>query len=389
MTKEQIQLLVEKYIDGSATPHEREELLKWYRAANNRHIKLIAYNESEDEVRLRMLANITRHTTINSKPAKHLWRWIAAAASILLFISAGAYFILHKNQPSQMAGVHVQTPDVMPGGNKAVLTLANGNKISLSDAKNGSIASQGHIIISKTADGKLVYQPGRASVNTLDAGNISYNTISTPRGGHYNLVMADGTVAVLDAASSIKYPVAFTGRERTVEITGQVYFEVVHNDAKPFSVKIKGETIEDLGTHFNINAYDDEPLIKTTLLEGSIQVSLNKGAKTKDGVKLNPGQQAVTSPLNNSIIVKDVDTDEAVAWKNGYFQFTNESLESIMRKISRWYDVSVEYRNNSLKSKVFNGTISKYRNISQVLKVLEFAGETKFEIKGNKTIIVI
>ena len=388
MTKEHIQLLVEKYIDGSATPEERAELLKWYRTENNRQVKW-AEDETENDVRLRMLANISRHT-FNSRPIKHLWPWIAATASILLFISVRAYFILHKDQPSQIATVHIQSPDIMPGGNKAVLTLANGNKISLSDAKNGSIANQGRIIINKTADGKLVYQSGQAVAGTKDAGNISYNTISTPRGGHYNLVMADGTLAILDAASSIKYPVAFNGRERAVEITGQVYFEVVHNAAKPFSVKVKGETIQDLGTHFNINAFDDEPVIKTTLIEGSVLVSLNKSvdAKAKNGIKLKPGQQAVTSSLNNSIMVKNVDTDEAVAWKNGYFQFTDESLESIMRKIGRWYDVDVEYRNNSLKSKVFNGTISKYKNISQVLKVLEFAGETKFEIKDNKTIVV-
>jgi transmembrane sensor len=268
---------------------------------------------------------------------------------------------------------------VAPGGNKAILTLANGEKVLLTDARNGVVARQGGVAVAKKSDGQLNY-----SVDESGLSNEAqlFNTVETPRGGKYKLTMADGTIAILDAASSIHYPVAFNGRERRVEITGQVYFEVVHNTDKPFKVSVKGQIVEDLGTKFNINAYDDEPVIRTTLIEGSI--GLTRASRT---VILKPGQQAVNTTNNPDTKIIAADMEEAVAWKNDYFLFNNEPIESVMRKISRWYDVDIHYPNGQKLEESYLGGLTRYSNVSEVLKMLEITGDVRFEVK-NKTIRV-
>jgi len=296
-------------------------------------------------------------TQNTGKQAKHrrLWPRIATAASILLFLSAGSYFLLHKAKPQQQI-VQTQKPDLQPGSKKAILLLSGGKVISLGDAKAGTIATQGNTNITKTADNKIVY-----SNSATPATEVVYNTIITKRGNYYPLTMSDGTVAILDAASSIKYPVNFTGHERRVEITGQVYFEVVHNANMPFRVTVKGQTIEDMGTHFNINAYDDEPAIKTTLIEGHIRINHQ--------VILAPGEQAV---IKNGIIkVAIVNTEQAIAWKNGLFSFKGTPMAEAMRQLSRWYNVDVEYPNGLPKTN-FTGEMHRNINASQVLDMLSY-----------------
>jgi transmembrane sensor len=298
--------------------------------------------------------------------------------------SVGGYQLLKNKQPLKQIA-KIQTHDIAPGGNKAILTLANGGKIYISDVKKGIITNQAGIQVAKNKNGQIVYVVNHSAngASNYTSGEIAYNTLTTPRGGQSSVTLSDGTIAYLDAASSIKFPVVFHGNERRVAITGQVYFEVVHNAAKPFRVDVKGETIEDIGTSFNINAYDDEPVIKTTLLSGKIKIS--KGNET---ATLLPGQQAVTSANVNSIHIKNVDTEEAKAWKEGYFIFNNESLGSIMRKISRWYDADVVYPGGQDLDVEYWGTMTRYGNVSKVLNMLEITGDVKFRIDGKKIIVL-
>jgi len=305
---------------------------------------------------------------------RSVWPRIAAAASILLFLSVGGYFLLRNAKPQQQQIAQAQKPDLQPGTKKAVLILSGGKVISLGDAKAGTIATQGNTNITKTADNQIVYNNTKQSSKEM-----IYNTIVTKRGNFYPLKLSDGTVAILDAASSIKYPVNFTGNERRVEITGQVYFEVVHNANMPFKVTVRGQTIEDIGTHFNINAYDDEPTIKTTLIEGSVRINHD--------VVLEPGQQAI---IQNGITkVGNVNTEQVIAWKNGLFSFKGTPISEVMRQLSRWYDVDVEYP-NGLPKTTFTGEMHRNINASQVLEVLGYF-KVHFQIvadsEGKKIIV--
>jgi len=267
--------------------------------------------------------------------------------------------------------------DIAPGKNAAMLTLANGEVINLSDAKNGILALEQQINIRKTGDGQVIYSAG------ISSEALVYNTMNTPRAGKYTLTLADGTIATLDAESSITYPVAFGKKERRVKMTGQVYFQVVHNADQPFRVDVKDQMIEDLGTEFNINAYDDEAIMKTTLIEGSARVIYHGSSAL-----LSPGQQAAIHRGAEKISVNKVDTEEATAWKNGYFLFNNEPLESVMRKISRWYDVDVVYPSVAPIGESYLGSITRYSNVSKVLQMLEITGDVKFRIEGKKIIVV-
>ncbi|MDB4925504.1 FecR family protein [Mucilaginibacter sp.] len=304
-----------------------------------------------------------------------LWPRYAVAASILLFLSIGGYYIFHK-QPTQQTA-QIQKQDIAPGGNKAILTLANGQRLILTGAKNGLLANQGNTTINKTADGKVVYNAAAS-----ESDKVIYNTMTTPRGGQYHLTLVDGTDVWLNAMSSIKYPTAFTGKDRQVEITGEAYFEVAHNPAKPFRIMSSGQTVEVLGTHFNVNGYPDESETKTTLIQGSVKVTKTGTNETNI---LKPGQQAILS--DRLFAISNVKTDDAIAWKNGYFMFNNEPLESVMRKISRWYDVDIEYRDSGLKKENTYGSLSRFSDVSKVLKLLELTGAVKFHIAGNKIIV--
>jgi transmembrane sensor len=302
-----------------------------------------------------------------------------AAAAVLIFISAGAYFLLRDQEPKQQ--VAVQQYNIPAGGNKAVLTLANGKQIVLTDAKNGELASENTVAINKTGRGVVRYDG--TSVNN----EISYNTMSTPRGGQYTLILSDGTKVFMNAASSIKYPTSFSGNERKVELKGEAYFEVAHNKKMPFRVETPSHQVEVLGTHFNVNAYDDEPAAKTTLLEGSVKI--NKAVDGKiineaDYKILKPGEQAT---VKTDIQVANADVDEAIAWKNGVFIFNDEKIESIMRKISRWYNVDVDYK-GKITSEGFGGTVSRSKDISAILHVLEETGGVHFKVEGRRITVM-
>lgn len=377
-SRNRLQKLARKYLKGNLTASEQQEFDEWF-LNDDTNDTILETDLTPLEHKQLMLARIHSQAGIVQQGAKRrrLWPRVAAAASIILIVSLGA-FLLFPDKPATKETVQM-VHDVAPGGNKAVLTLANGEKVQLNGTQNGFIASQGGVTIAKQADGELSYTDDPAATANIEL----FNTVQTPRGGKYKLVLADGTIAILDAASSIRYPVAFNGKERSVQVTGQVYFEVVHDERKPFKVSVKGQVVEDLGTIFNINAYDDEPVIKTTLVEGSI------GLRTSSRyVILKPGQQAVSSTGSPVTKVIEVDVEEALAWKNDNFLFNNEPLESVMRKISRWYDVDIQYQKGFNLKESYLGSLTRYSNVSQVLKVLEITGEVRFEIEG-KTIKVL
>jgi ferric-dicitrate binding protein FerR (iron transport regulator) len=297
----------------------------------------------------------------------------AAAAVVFIAFSLTAYLSLHKKKE------HVFAIDVAPGKNKAILTLADGRKISLSDAMKGDIAKEAGFSITKTADGQLVYNvAGSENVN-----DTRLNMISTPNGGEWQIQLPDGSTVWLNAASSIQYSLNIgTAKQRVVKLDGEAYFEVAKNAAHPFIVETDKQAVEVLGTHFNINSYKDEKVTKTTLLEGSVRV-LHKN--TNESEILKPGEQSLVSV--SGIAIKEVDVEEAIAWKKGYFMFNNERQESILRKVARWYNVEIEYADPEAKDVMYYGTVSRFEKISKVLTKFEQTGEVHFDIKGNKLIV--
>jgi len=325
-------------------------------------------------------------------PKRRKLTW-AAAAAILILLATGSYFFFSTMKANQMAIAPVQgmsKNDVAPGSSKAILYLANGQKINLDSAHNGQLASLSGTKVIKTDSGKLLY----ASANENDLIPAGLNTLSTPRGGIYQITLPDGTQAWLNAGSSITYPTRFVKKQRDVSITGEVYFEVAKDVAHPFIVSLPAKTkdqresgswmqVEVLGTHFNINAYNsnENNLARTTLLEGSVKV-LAHGASRM----IKPGEQASASLGSPRIGVSDkVDVGKVIAWKNGEIALNNSSVEQIMQEISRWYDVDIKYAGR-IPNKGFYGSIDRTVPLSSVLKALEAYGvKTKLE---GKTIIV-
>ncbi|MGV3528091.1 MAG: FecR family protein [Flavisolibacter sp.] len=397
------QELLEKYLDGSYTESEFEllrELLKV--EVDSDVIEELLLNRVqkskshplETEIDWpamldRILGNEVKKNEVDS-PVRSLslhkrtavfWRVAAAAAVILVVVALGYFY--SQSPPVERKVVQVEKPvrQILPGGDKAVLTLADGRQVVLDSAGNGAVAKQGGITVINL-DGQLAYQPEGQSTEVL------YNTVTTPRGGQYQLVLADGSKVWLNAASSLRFPTGFPGSERTVELMGEGYFEVAHNAAKPFHVRVLRYAQDDnpmdvqvLGTHFNINSYGDEPAIKTTLLEGRVRVE-----KTQNHVFLNPGQQAVVSAGNGDIRIQyDADVNEAIAWKNGRFVFNSADVKTIMRQIARWYDLTVLYE-GKIGTDTYSGVVGRDANITQVLKIMEEGG-VHFEM-DNKSIIV-
>lgn len=286
-----------------------------------------------------------------------------------------------NNASNQVATNNSTIRNFIPG-NKAILTLANGAKISLTDAADGEVARQSGISITKTKSGNIVYASASDKIPKNPA--AVFNTIATPRGGEYQIRLPDGTKVWLNAATSLTYPVQFTGNERRVTLNGEAYFEVAHDRTRPFKVFTQNQEVEVLGTHFNINSYDDESATRTTLLEGSVKVSkLN----TVTGVVLKPGQLSVLNA--NSLKVEAADVESELDWKNGYFIFNEESLSTIMKKVSRWYDVDVIYDQHASNSaQRFGGIVSRSKKITDVLKTMERTGEVHFKTDGRKVIVL-
>lgn len=307
---------------------------------------------------------------------RRMWARAAAAAAVVILIGGAALLrFLKEDQKAPLPDVVQQapTPGIAPGGNKAILTLADGSAVTL-DSAGSQVIQQANATIRQYA-GRLQYT---AQGNT---GGISYNVLTTPAGGQYQVTLPDGSRVWLNASSSLRFPTAFNAGERNVELTGEAYFEISQNDRQPFKVTAGDVNIDILGTHFNVCAYNDENHITTTLLEGAVKVNNRDKA-----VLLKVGQQAKFDHNTRSLRVSSGDMEGAVAWKNGYFMFSNENIESVMRKIARWYNVDIEYRGN-VSHKALWGTISRFENISEVLNMLELTGTMHFSMEGRKVIV--
>lgn len=391
--------IFQKYLDNQCSPEEVDWLLSFLKSnhpgaeVNQIFEQQLSRNITESNIgnpfiqeRLKMrLEKILEEIAQNAEvPVISLkgnfgrrfnWSRLAAAAVLVFLVSFGIYYFFNQNIKREIAEINTPAKQdiVAPASVHATITLANGKRIILDSAGNGSIANEGDVNIEKIADGQIAY---------IGSNNeVSYNTLTNPRGSkNVSLTLSDGSRVWLNAGSSLKYPASFSGVERKVAITGEAYFEIAHNASKPFKVQ-KGETaITVLGTHFNVNAYDDETDFKVTLLEGSVEVKDKLSM-----VKIKPGQQASISnkkdALGNTILVKTVDIENAIAWKNGLFIFDNTDLATILRELSRWYNLKVEY-DGKLSDAKFGGGVSKSLPLSNVLKLMEANGVT-FKLDGN------
>lgn len=318
------------------------------------------------------------------RPVRRLATLVAVAASVVaLILVGGALYLLHgRKAPQAIVAYSPKTNvfknDIAPGSNKAVLTLASGATIVLDSAQNGSLAQQGHTLILKLSNGQLAYKQAAGGVQQsvpVHSGSVEYNTVTVPRGGQYQLVLADGTKVWLNSSSTLRFPAAFVGGDRTVALTGEAYFEVATDKEHPFHVALAGNrTVDVLGTHFNVMAYGDENAVQTTLLEGAVRVS---------GVTLAPGQQAEWKPDGAIRVKKDVDVDAVVAWKEGVFDFRDADIQTVMRALVRWYDIEVVYEPTAVKSH-FYAKIPRNTNISTVLQALTLTGGMHFGVEGKQ-----
>ncbi len=396
MSNDRLKYLLEQFATDASTPEEVRELFGWIRRSNNDALlkekikELWDARESEKELpEADWNAIYTKiiHAPVITK--KRIWWQYAAAAMIILSVSTAAYLWFNKSPDHPV--VQRKTPvqdNILPGGDKAVLTLADGTEVLLDSAGTGFLSQQGNVKVTKLNNGQLSYQFTNNSGMPQSKNEVLYNTIATPRGGQYQIVLADGTKVWLNAASSLRFPAAFVGNTREVALTGEGYFEVAHNKEKPFRVSVNGVVVNVLGTHFNVSAYPDDASVKTTLLEGSVGVE-------KNGVRkmISPGEQARIENKSNSedpnISVQRVDVEDVVAWKNGRFIFHDDNIQSVMKQLARWYDVTVSYEGD-ITNEEFIGVISrsKYENISEILGMLEKTHTISFAVSGRHVTVM-
>jgi transmembrane sensor len=376
MDKQSLHSLLDKYLKGQTTPEEDVLLEQWYNSKleeettwtlHSPHEKKELENSLLHRLKMEVAASENEIPVVALNNNKRFLPWVAAA--IILIIAGGWYLNNIFSERKNNIAVNTSGNDVAPGSSRATLRLADGSVIILNDTHNGIIAEQGSANITKLSDGELSYVLAK---NTT--GKSVINTMSTPRGGQYQLRLPDGSKVWLNSSSSITFPTIFDNKNREVTITGEAYFEIAKNARQPFFVNANHAIIEVLGTNFNVNAYADEPTMNTTLLEGSVRVS---------GVILVPGQQAKIK--DQSIKIEKVNTEQVVSWKNGSFNFEDTDLKTVLRQLARWYDVVIEYRGN-VPDMNFGGEIGRSLTLSQVLEILEKSG-VSFKIEGNKLIV--
>lgn len=387
MDNNRLLILLNKYQSNACTELELHELEQWYSTLNTGNQLIDTTDAFANEMLLQFRQRLSEQTATIPFYRKRLFR-IAAAASILLIIALGVVFVIGNRDKDNVtanrdAGSGKQTDVKAPETNRAMITLANGQKVYLDSADNGTLATQGNINVIKTADGKIVYDA--VTLSRVEGPTaVAFNTLTNPRGSKViDMTLADGSRVWLNAGSSVTYPVAFVGKERKVNITGEAYFEVAHNARKPFYVSKGDVSVQVLGTHFNVNAYDDEAEIKVTLLEGSVKVSKGTGSTL-----IKPGEQAsISHPSQKStkIPVQTVDVEQVMAWKNGLFYFDKADIKTIMKEVSRWYDVEVIY--STEVKELFRLKTSRNTSVSNIFKILEEIGGVHLEVDGKKIIV--
>lgn len=378
MDIKQAKELLQRYQTGNISPSEKELIERWFRQL----VETGEFSWSEEEktlIREKMEADMMKK--IQPPADVHRIRFVNTrlwwAASVAVLLGTGLYFLFVNNktaEPSPVVQATTVQDDVpAPRLNRAMITLSNGQTVYLDSMDNGAVVTQGNVKLVKLSNGEIKYEPGRIA----DA-KVQYNTLFNPRGSKViYMLLTDGTKVWLNAGSSLKYPVVFTGNKREVSVTGEAYFEVAKNKAKPFEVHAGDVKVEVLGTHFNINAYSDENVIETSLLEGGVKVA--KGGLTDI---LQPGQQAIFNKELNDLKKVKVEMDGVLAWKNGLFQFDGDDIAGIMRQISRWYDVEVICP-DKMPVRHFEGKITRSTMLSDVLHILELSG-VKFRVEGKR-----
>lgn len=373
MQQEDAETLLNKYRDGTATQEEVGRLLHWIQTTDFDHQIDITVAELELADKA-MWQNINPH--INAGTVK-LWPRLIAAASVIIIIGLSGILLFRRHPPANVTDNNAA--NIRYGAGKAILKIGNGKSIILDDNAPGVLAKQGHTSIVMNKNGQVEYAAGNAAPDA----NPVYDTIQNPAGGNiHHIKLKDGTILTLNAATTLIFPENFSKKERQVKlITGEAYFEVAHNADIPFRVLANGQLVEDIGTHFNISAYQAEPVI-TTLLEGSVRIS-HKGQTAV----LIPGQKAVTQSTTREIIIDKADTDESIAWAQGLFMFNDERLEDIMKQVSRWYNAEIFYEDAGLRNKLFSGSVSRFSNATQVLSKLEITGSIHFKITGRRIVV--
>jgi transmembrane sensor len=384
-TAEHIQELYEKYLVGQCSPTETRYLMEVFVTEDSGVLAALIHQKLMDEQAIaaetegdaqryeRILRKLQQEITGKQQPAGMQWWKIAAVAFLTLAAGFSGYFYLSKPDATPaLVRTKVKT-DVKPGGNKAYLILANGQKIALAEVATGLLTTSTAERIRKTADGEIRYE-GEGGV-TARAGAL--NVLQTPKGGQYSVVLPDGTQVWLNAASSISYSASFRNlQERKIHLKGEAYFEVAKDPTRPFIVQTDDQQIKVLGTHFNVNAYHDQGGSATTLLEGSIRATAGTAFAL-----VRPGQQVLTHG-NQHLKITKADTELAIAWKNDQFMFDSMPLKVLMENLARWYDVEIVYTAD-LPDVHFNGSVSKFENISVVLKILASTGKVHFKMEGR------
>jgi transmembrane sensor len=405
MNKEEVKALLDRYREGSCSQEERAVVESWYNVTAEKNAPLGVKEDLEavmDEIWTNVYADAGFTEDRRVYP---LWKKLTVAAAVAA-VTLGVWLYYTPRHPEGTRDLLVNN-DIAPGKNTATLTLPDGKTIHLSDAKSG-------VIINKSG---LKYNDQSEIASSLrfprNDGEAVMLTASTPRGGTYQVVLPDGSKVWLNADSKISFPLHFFGSERKIILEGEAYFEVSRNKSKPFVVQTDKQEVTVLGTHFNINSYADEGSTKTTLLEGSVSVSyvsrlsstssrgtegtlghatsrdpsmLRDDGKMPESTILKPNQQSVLTG-GNQIKVNQVDASLVVAWKEGQFSFQNEALESIMRKVGRWYDVDVVYEDENLRKAIIWGKVSRFENISKVLSKLQLTGQAKFKVEGRSVYV--
>jgi transmembrane sensor len=455
MEKDRIRYLLDQYVGDQASGKEMEELFVYLRSAGggealksliadvwrsggadaSRQDETDAISDGRDWDKMWSAIQLAMHPPPRARIFS-LGR-MRAAAILILCLGAGVVYLLpgksHPKTKAVLAAAKYRS-DIVPGGNKAVLTLADGSTIVLDSAKDGTLAQQGNAKVVKIDAGMLAYNgkmkggagtmKGGASMNggasvmkegasAMKGGDgTMYNTIATPYGGQYQVVLPDGSKVWLNAASSLRFPTSFSGKDRVVDLMGEGYFEIAKDPSKPFRVHIahaagKGKelNIEVLGTAFNVMAYENEEHSNTTLLNGKVRVELSSAAGTATGagaatgmatamakgagttVSLEPGRQAIAYNQTDGLQVADANVDQAIAWKNGLFRFRETGIRELMRQVERWYNVEVIYQTDT-RDKDFTGIVSRSQNISALLHTLELTGTVHFQIEGRKIIVL-
>ncbi len=382
-----IRRIANRYLSGTATPEERAILDDWYRSFDDRFVELPSDTENHpdrlgERMRARLMRELREPGFVSFRPRYRSWMRVAAALLLLAGLGLGIRMIWFR--PAEAMGpiplTRTDDSPLAPGSDRAWLRLGDGSVVYLDSTAPGLLASQAGLQLEKKADGSIVYQIGTSGIDPAET--TVFNEIRTPRGGQYQVILSDGTHVWLNAETTLRFPVVFNGEDRRVDLTGEAYFEVAKDQHRPFRVMTSVSLVEVFGTHFNVNAYADEAYVRTTLLEGSVGVRSSKEASGMKLRMLSPGQQAAVRP-DGSVKVDDrADTEEAIAWKNGRFQFNSADIRSIMRQIARWYDAEVVFEGNPELH--FTGQITRRDEVSRVLQMMELTGEVRFRVEGRR-----